>query len=216
MFLASLEGYFPGESFLRIMRNDPDRYRAAKLSMLDHELEVRLRRDLLQRDQIMLTGDDFHFGRLIAGEVEGIMPEERMVEFDGRLVPIGDFSHALLGIFDAIAVPAALALRRLAAGDRTAYDAIMDPCERLGQRIFESPTHQYKVGLAFLAWLNGRQANPMLVNHLESARDAAHLEDVARLASESGAIEDAEVAATRLAAWSAAVRDGHLDALTRM
>jgi hypothetical protein len=92
----------------------------------------------------------------------------------------------------------------------------MDPCERLGQRIFESPTHQYKVGLAFLAWLNGRQANPMLVNHLESARDAAHLEDVARLASESGAIEDAEVAATRLAAWSAAVRDGHLDALTRM
>ncbi|NCF38961.1 MAG: DUF993 family protein [Planctomycetia bacterium] len=216
MFLASLEGYFPGESFLRIMRNDPDRYRAAKLSMLDHELEVRLRRDLLQRDQIMLTGDDFHFGRLIAGEVEGIMPEERMVEFDGRLVPIGDFSHALLGIFDAIAVPAALALRRLAAGDRTAYDAIMDPCERLGQRIFESPTHQYKVGLAFLAWLNGRQANPMLVNHLESARDAAHVEDVARLASESGAIEDAEVAATRLAAWSAAVRDGHLDALTRM
>ena len=216
MFLSALEGYFPGESFLRIMRNDPDRYRAAKLSMLDHELEVRLRRDLLQRDQIMLTGDDFHFGRLIAGEVEGIMPEERMLEFDGRLVPIGDFSHALLGIFDAIAVPAALALRRLAGGDRIDYDAIMEPCERLGQRIFEAPTHQYKVGLAFLAWLNGRQANPMLVNHLEDARDAAHLEDVVRLAAESGAIEDAEVAAIRLAAWTTAVRDGRTDALTRM
>ena len=214
MFLAALEGYFPGDSFLRIMRGDPERYRAAKLSMLDHELEVRLRRDLLQRDQIMLTGDDFHFGRLIAGEVEGVMPEGRLVEFGGRLVPIGDFSHALLGIFDAISAPAALALRRLADGDRTGYDAIMDPCERLGQRIFEAPTHQYKVGLAFLAWLNGRQANPMLVNHLETARDAAHLEDVARLASESGAIEDAEVAATRLAAWTAAVRGGRTDPLT--
>lgn len=216
MFLASLEGYFPGESFLRIMRNDPDRYRAAKLSMLDHELEVRLRRDLLQRDQLMLTGDDFHFGRLIAGEVEGVMPEGRLVGFDGRLVPIGDFSHALLGIFDAIATPAALALRRLADGDRAGYDAIMDPCERLGQRIFEAPTRQYKVGLAFLAWLNGRQANPMLVNHLETARDATHLEAVVRLAVESGAIEDAELAATRLAAWTASVRDGHEDALARM
>ncbi len=216
MFLASLEGYFPGDSFLRIMRNDPDRYRAAKLSVLEHELEVRLRRDLLQRDQIMLTGDDFHFGRLIAGEAEGIMPEERMIEFDGRLVPIGDFSHALLGIFDAIAVPAALALRRLTGGDRTGYDAIMDPCERLGQRIFEAPTHQYKVGLAFLAWLNGRQSNPMLVNHLETARDATHLGDVVRLASESGAIEDAELAAARLEAWTAAVRDGPADALSRV
>ena len=216
MFLASLEGYFPGESFLRVMRNDPDRYRAAKLSMLDHDLELRLRRDLLQRDQIMLTGDDFHFGRLIAGEAEGVVPEERMTEFDGRLVPIGDFSHALLGILDAIAVPAALALRRLAAGDRTGYDAIMDPCERLGRRIFESPTHRYKVGLAFLAWLTGRQENPMLVNHLETARDPGHLGDVVRLAAASGVIEDAELAAARIAAWTEAIGDGPDDALTRV
>jgi hypothetical protein len=216
MFLPTLEGYFPGDSFLRIMRGAPERYRAAKLSMLDHELEVRLRRDLLERDQIMLTGDDFHFGRLIAGEPQQPMPEGRPVEFDGRTVPIGDFSHALLGIFDAIAAPAALALHRLARGDRAGYDAIMDPCERLGQRIFEAPTHQYKVGLAFLAWLNGRQPNPMLVNHLETARDATHLEAVVRLAAESGAIEDAELAATRLATWTAAIRDGRSDALTRV
>ncbi|MEC8320733.1 MAG: DUF993 family protein, partial [Planctomycetota bacterium] len=31
MFLPALEGYFPGESFLRIMRANPERYRAAKL-----------------------------------------------------------------------------------------------------------------------------------------------------------------------------------------
>ena len=41
-----------------IMRANPERYRAAKLSMLDHDLEVRLRRDLLERDQILFTGDD--------------------------------------------------------------------------------------------------------------------------------------------------------------
>ncbi len=201
MFLPALEGYFPGDSFLRIMRGAPERYRAAKLSMLDHELEVRLRRDLLERDQIMLTGDDFHFGRLIAGEPQQPMPEGRPVEFDGRTVSIGDFSHALLGIFDAIAAPAALALHRLSQGDRSGFDRIMAPCELLGQKIFESPTRHYKTGLAFLSWLNGFQPNPMLVNHEERSRDRDHLLQVARLANAAGAIADAASAADRLTGW---------------
>ncbi|MAC20029.1 MAG: dihydrodipicolinate synthase family protein [Phycisphaerae bacterium] len=198
MFLASLEGYFPGDSFLRIMRNDPERYRAAKLSMLDHELEVRLRRDLLQRDQIMLTGDDFHFGALIAGETEGIAPVERTTRFDGRTVALGDFSHALLGIFDAIADPAALAMRRLALGDRSGYDRIMLPCERLGQEIFKEPTRFYKTGLAFLAWLDGRQANPMLVNHEEGKRSVERLLQTLRLADAAGSLKNPAVVAERI------------------
>jgi len=205
MFLPSLEGYFPGESFLRIMRANPERYRAAKLSMLDHDLEVRLRRDLLERDQIMMTGDDFHFGALIRGEGDGLPETVRTTEFDGRTVSLGDFSHALLGIFDAIADPAALALRRLAAGDRAGYDRIMAPCEALGQTIFEAPTRFYKTGLAFLAWLNGSQANPMLVNHEERARDVDHLERVVRDAAAAGAITDAATATARLEAWRAQV-----------
>ena len=197
MFLPALQGYFPGDSFRRIMGNDPERYRAAKLSMLDHQLEVELRRDLLERDQIMLTGDDFHFGRLIAGEGDGIAEIQGTTEFDGREVALGDFSHALLGVFDAIAEPAALALRRLAIGDRAGYDRIMDPCERLGQAIFKDPTRFYKTGLAFLAWLDGRQDNPMLVNHEESRRSFEELLHLIRLADDAGAIRDPEAVAGR-------------------
>ena len=199
MFLPSLEGYFPGDSFLRIMSNDPERYRAAKLSMLDHQLEVRLRRDLLEREQIMLTGDDFHFGRLIAGEDDGVAEVRGTTRFAGREVPLGDFSHALLGVFDAIAVPAALALRRLAIGDRDGYDRIMAPCEILGQSIFKDPTRFYKTGLAFIAWLDGRQDTPMLVNHEELQRSPEALLETVRLAAEAGAFRSPDTVAERLA-----------------
>ena len=200
MFLPSLEGYFPGDSFLRIMSNDSDRYRAAKLSMLDHQLEVKLRRNLLERDQIMLTGDDFHFGRLMAGEGDGIPEPRGTTEFDGRQVPLGDFSHALLGVFDAIAEPASLALRRLAKGDRAGYDRIMAPCERLGQAIFREPTRFYKTGLAFLAWIDGRQPNPLLVNHEESQRSVETLLEIVQLADEAGVLRNPGVVTERLTA----------------
>jgi hypothetical protein len=50
----------------------------------------------------MYTGDDFNYAELIAGDEQG-------------------FSHALLGIFDAIAPAASYALSRLAAGDETGF-----------------------------------------------------------------------------------------------
>jgi hypothetical protein len=197
MFLAELEGYFPGDSFERIMRIDPGRVRGAKLSMLDHDLERRLRRILLEEDQIMLTGDDFHFGSLMMGEGE----PTGSTELAGREVLLGDFSHALLGIFDAIAHPAAHALRLLASGDRTGCREIMTRCEALGQCVFETPTQHYKTGLAFIAWLNGHQSNRMLVNHEENRRDRAHLIRVAHLANACGAITDGAVARERFEAW---------------
>ena len=92
-------------------------------------------------------------------------------------------------------------MRRLALGDRAGFDAIMEPCERLGQTIFEQPTRFYKTGLAFLAWLNGLQDNPMLVNHEEHARDREHLLDVVECANRAGAILAPETAARRLGEW---------------
>lgn len=197
MFLPSLEGYFPGDSFLRIMRSKPETFRGAKLSMLDASLEERLRGDLLERDQIMLTGDDVHFGGLIRGDNTPL----RTTRVGNHDVPIGNFSHALLGIFDAIAPSAALAMRLLGNGDEEAYARIIEPCERLGQTIFESPTRFYKTGLAFLSWLNGAQSNAMLANHEEHCRDQAHLLRVVEHASAAGAIIDAPLAAERLEAW---------------
>lgn len=209
MFMPELEGYFPGDSFSRILAHDPAKVRGCKLSNLDSAQEYRVRREILPRDQVVLTGDDFHFGRLIrGGDPDARMsrvPDVRWGELDGRPLAMGDFSHGLLGIFDGIAVSAGLALRNLADGDLDGYRAIMEPCEALGQLVFEEPTRHYKAGLAFLAWINGLQDTFYLVNHEQRHRSAEHLCRVAAQASPAGAILDAETAAERLAAFVADV-----------
>ena len=183
MFLPELEGYFPGDSFARVMAHDPDKVRGCKLSLLDADLERRVRRELAPRGQRVLTGDDFHFAEMILGDEDGL------------------HSDALLGILDGCAAPAGLALALLAHGEREAARALLEPCEALGRKVFEAPTRHYKAGLAFLAWLNGFQGTPMLVNREDRARDREHLLEVVRLADAAGAIEDAETAAERLESW---------------
>jgi hypothetical protein len=66
---------------------------------------------------------------------------------------------------------------------------------------FEPPTQHYKAGLAFLAWLDGRQSNPMLVNREDLARPSDHLLRVAIGAAEAGAFANARTAAHRLGQW---------------
>jgi hypothetical protein len=197
MFLPVLEGYFPGDSFDRVMALAPDKVRGCKLSLLDAEHEKRVRRGLLARDQFVLTGDDFHFAHLIAGDDPAIVRRTRVADHD---VALGAFSHALLGVLDGVAVPAGLALRLLAAGDLAGFHAVMQPCEAYGQIVFEHPTQHYKAGLAFTAWLNGLQDDFTLVNHEQRARDRAHYLRVARAAAACGAIVDAPRAAARLMA----------------
>jgi hypothetical protein len=209
MFLPELAGYFPGDSFTQIMALDPSKVRGAKLSLLDAELEVRLRRELATRDQIMLTGDDFHFARLILGgdasSSSTLVPEAAgTTRYGQREVATGDFSHALLGVLDGIAEPAGLALQRLASGDGASYLELMTPCEALGRTLFEAPTAHYKAGLAFLAWLNGRQPNAMLANHEERSRSRDHYLRVAELAARAGALQDGEDVRERQRAWRAA------------
>ncbi|MBK7405254.1 MAG: DUF993 family protein [Phycisphaerales bacterium] len=196
MFLPSLAGYFPGDSFSRIMGLDPAKVRGCKLSLLDAVLERRLRARLAERDQIMLTGDDFHFGELMEGD------PDHTTTIDGRDAVVGDLSHGLLGVFDGIAAPASLALRTLAAGKLDDYRRIMRACEHYGRTVFEPPTQHYKVGLAFTAWLNGLQTNPMLPNHLESARDVAHLCRVVHAANDCGALINSTIATERLTRWA--------------
>ena len=198
MFLPALAGYFPGDSFRRILAAHPGVLRGAKLSLLDDALERELRADLATRDQVMLTGDDFHFGALMDGP-----PAERSTTLAGRDVGLGDFSHGLLGIFDGVAEPAALALRFLAHGERERYRQLMAPCERLGKHLFRAPTQHYKAGLAFLSWLDGHQDNPMLVQHEERARDRQHYLVAAGLASSAGCLTNAELAAERLETYLA-------------
>ena len=199
-FAPSLDGYFPGDSFERIMARDPEKVRGVKLSLLDDRFEVEVRRRLLSRGQLVFTGDDYHFGGLILGSDPAPL---RHVSLGGRAVPAGRFSHALLGIFDATAIPAGVALRLLAHGLTDDYVEIMSRCEALADVIFEPPVARYKAGLAFVGWLNGFQDQFLLINHEQRERDRDHYLRVAKLASRAGAIRHARRAASRLEAWMA-------------
>src|SRR5947209_1895621 len=78
-----------------------------KVSLLDKQREIDMRRRL-DKNVKMYTGDDFNYAELIAGDSHG-------------------FSHALLGIFDAIAPAASYALSRLAAGDARGFHDVLGP-----------------------------------------------------------------------------------------
>jgi hypothetical protein len=196
VFHPRLRGYFPGDSFERVMDLDPSVVRGCKLSLLDADHERRTRARLLPRGQLVLTGDDFNFAALIAGEGPHA-PVERWSELDGRSLALGPFSHALLGILDAVAAPAGVALALLAAGDRAGYDELMAPCEALGRHLFQAPTQHYKAGLAFLAWLDGAQPNAMLANHVERARSREHYARALELAAAARVFTDAACVAER-------------------
>ena len=171
--------------------------------MLDANLEVEIREKLRSDDQIVLTGDDFHFMYLIRGgdpwSRDEILPSvQRKTRAKGWELPLGDFSHALLGILDAIAVPAGMALRFLSRGDVERYLELMLPCEKLSRWIFRHPTRHYKADLAFLAWLNGLQSNPCLVGHEERTRSRRDFLRTAELAAKAGVLADAHLAAERI------------------
>jgi hypothetical protein len=195
VFHPAMRGYFPGDAARRVLAHDPDKVRGIKLSLLDQAFEEELRAEIAPRGQVILTGDDHNFSALLEGTSQAAAP---LAPLGGRPLAGGAFSHALLGIFDACVRPAAVALRRLGIGDLASYRELMGLCEDLGRVIFETPVQRYKAGVAFLAWLNGLQANPMLANHEERTRDLDHYLRVAEAASAAGAIEDAGLAAARL------------------
>jgi hypothetical protein len=149
-----------------------------KLSVLDAGREVALRRRLPAGVRLY-TGDDFNYAALIRGDATG-------------------HSDALLGAFAAITAPAAAALAALDRGDTDGYDAAMGPTVPLSRLIFEPPTSRYKVGVAFLAWLNGWQPHFTMLAGLQRERPARHLLRVAELAAGARALTNPDLAAERL------------------
>ncbi|MFC7549570.1 dihydrodipicolinate synthase family protein [Plantactinospora sp. GCM10030261] len=156
-----------------------------KLSLLDAELEIALRRRLPSGVR-MYTGDDFNYPALIRGDTDG-------------------HSDALLGVLAAIAPPAAAALRALDAGDLDGYDRLLDPTLPLARHLFAAPTYHYKTGIVFLAWLAGHQDHLTMVGGLHSGRSPAHLARLIRLADAAGLLPDADLAAARINAWGTTV-----------
>ncbi|MER9295528.1 dihydrodipicolinate synthase family protein [Mesorhizobium sp. M0621] len=185
MFDPALRGYWGSSDFeaaldtvVAIIERHAGKVEGIKISLLDAGKEVALR-NRLPDGVVMFTGDDFNYPELIAGN------EQR-------------HSHALLGIFDAIAPVANAALAKLADGDRAGYDALMAPTVPLSRKIFEAPTEYYKAGIVFMAWLNGHQDHFAMVGGMQSARGIRHYADIFRLADQAGLLADPDLAVARM------------------
>lgn len=185
MFDPALKGYWgsvdvavASDFVLDLIGENPGKVDGIKISLLDqaHEEAFRAR---LPEGVRLYTGDDFNYADLIAG--------------DGK-----HYSHALLGIFAAIAPAASQALDALAAGDLDTYHRLLKPTVPLSREIFRAPTRFYKAGIAFLAWLNGHQRHFIMPAGFQSSRDIVHYAEVFRLADQANLLADPQLAVRRM------------------
>jgi hypothetical protein len=185
MFDPALAGYWgstdvaaASDFVLGLISENSAKVDGIKISLLDqaHEEAFRAR---LPAGVRLYTGDDFNYAPLIEG--------------DGT-----HHSHALLGIFAAIAPAASQALEALAHGDSVTYHRLLAPTVPLSREIFRAPTRFYKAGIAFLAWLNGHQSHFVMPAGFQSSRDITHYAQVFRLADAAGLLADPDLATLRM------------------
>jgi hypothetical protein len=184
-FDPALEGYWgtPNiadalDNCLALIRDYAPKIDGIKISLLSADLEIEMRRQLPFGVR-MYTGDDFNYDALILGDTHG-------------------HSDALLGIFDAIAPVAALALEALDARNTARYNELLAPTIPLSRHIFQAPTYAYKTGIVFLAWLNGFQPHFRMLAGAESARSVPHLTELFKLADTAGLLRDPDLAIARM------------------
>ena len=191
MFDPALAGYWGTadagaamDTALGIIAAHPDKVDGIKISLLDKDKEIAMRRRLPAGVR-RYTGDDFNYAELIAGDGHGTEPTH------GK-------SDALLGIFDAIAPAASAALGELAQGHVDKFHAILGPTVPLSRHIFAAPTRFYKTGVVFMAWLNGHQSHFTMVGGQQSTRSLQHLAELFRLADAASVFEQPELAVHRM------------------
>jgi Protein of unknown function (DUF993) len=187
MFDPALAGYWGTsdldqamDAAVGIINANAAKIDGVKISLLDKQREIAMRRKLAKGVK-MYTGDDFNYAELIAGDAQG-------------------YSHALLGIFDAIAPAASYALSRLAASDMQGFHDVLGPTVPLSRHIFKAPTRFYKTGIVFMAYLNGHQDHFTMVGGQESTRSTLHLAELFRLADQAGLLANPELATRRMKA----------------
>ncbi|MES2413763.1 MAG: dihydrodipicolinate synthase family protein [Pseudomonadota bacterium] len=198
MFDPALKGYWGSndveaamDTALGIINAHPGKVDGIKISLLDKDKEIAMRRRLPATGGAdgsgvrMYTGDDFNYAELIAGDGFGSGP------MHGK-------SDALLGIFDAIAPAASAALGELAQGNTEKFHAILGPTVPLSRHIFAAPTRFYKTGVVFMAWLNGHQSHFAMVGGQQSTRSLQHFAELFRLADAANLLEQPELAARRM------------------
>jgi len=194
MFDPALNGYWgyqdldkATQTALDIIHTFKDKVNGIKVSLLDKQREITMRRRLPAGVR-MYTGDDFNYPELIAGDGVGTETVHQQ-------------SDALLGIFDAIAPTASNALRQLALGNSEGFMQTLEPTLALSRHIFQAPTRFYKTGVVFMAWLNGHQSHFSMVGGQQSARSVQHLCDLFVLADKAGLFLNPEQAHSRMQAY---------------
>lgn len=185
MFDPALKGYWGAEDFsdtaktcLALINSNVAKIDGIKISLLDAKKEIAFRRQLPGSVK-MYTGDDFNYAELIAGDEQG-------------------YSHALLGIFAAIAPAAAAALTALARGDTKKFHKLLGPTVPLSRLIFQTPTQYYKTGIVFLAWLNGHQEHFIMVGGAQGARPLSYFTETFKLADQAGLLREPDLAVKRM------------------
>lgn len=185
MFDPALAGYWGSADDMQamdtaaaIINQNAAKVDGVKISLLSAEKEIVMRRRL-DPSVKMYTGDDFNYAELIAGDDQG-------------------YSHALLGIFDAIAPAASAALAKLAQNDLDAFHQILAPTVPLSRHIFKAPTRFYKTGVVFLAYLNGFQDHFQMLGGQQSTRSIQHLSELFRLADAARVLRDPDLAVRRM------------------
>ena len=185
MFDPALEGYWGKKDHyeamdvcLDVLRKNKGKVDGIKISLLDKDKEIAMRRKL-PKGVRMYTGDDFNFAELIEGDARG-------------------YSDALLGIFDSIAPAASQALSFLSNQDNAGYHEVLAPTVPLSRHIFKAPTRYYKTGVVFMAWLNGHQEHFVMVGGQQSARNVLHFAELFRLADAAGLLLDPGLACRRM------------------
>ena len=185
MFDPELSGYWGADDFekametaLAVIEQNVAKVDGIKISLLDKEKEIAMRRRLPDGVK-MYTGDDFNYPELIAGDDRG-------------------YSHALLGIFDPLAVAVGKAVGQLGAGDTAGFRATLDPTVPLARLIFRAPTQYYKTGVVFLAWLNGFQDHFVMLGGAQAMRPLPYFTECFRLADQNGLLRDPELAVDRM------------------
>ena len=185
MFDPALAGYWgsrdldeASDGFLAVLEENAAKIDGVKLSLLDRDREIELRRRLPEGVR-MYTGDDFDYPTTIRGDGER-------------------HSDAFLGAFDLIAPAASAAIQALDAGEVEQFDKILAPTLPLSRHVFSYPTYYYKTGVVFMAYLCGHQDHFRMVNGLESARSIVHLSRQLTLADQAGLLPDPDLAAHRM------------------
>jgi hypothetical protein len=185
MFDPALAGYWgsvdldaASDCFIDIITENAVKVDGVKISLLDKEREIDLRRRLPEGVR-MYTGDDFDYPTTIKGDGER-------------------HSDAFLGAFDLIAPAASAAVQALDQDEVEQFDKILEPTLALSRHVFSTPTYYYKTGVVFMAYLCGHQDHFRMINGLESARSIVHLSRQLVLADQAGLLPDPDLAAHRM------------------